>query len=137
MPYNVINVNLANKEKVLISNEFVDFNSEGLGTIQSEDLYHAVLELKGFFPEVKEEGEQDDEKGEDDKQVDSKEDEQPSGEGEELGKQEDAEKPNFEAMTHAELDAYAKDHLSEDNEYPASGNKKEKADFLAGVEVAE
>lgn len=127
MPFNVINVTLANKE-VLISNEKIKFDGKGLGTIESEELYNAVLELKGYFPaevakEVKDEDSSIDSSIEDDKEEDVEE--------QDLKQDEEAKLPNFGNMTHDELDAYAEEHLDNLDDYPKSGNKKEKSAFLS------
>lgn len=45
----VQNVKLANVKKVLISNEFVDFDKDGIGEIKSEELYKSVLNLANFY----------------------------------------------------------------------------------------
>lgn len=133
MPFNVINVKLANKKGVLVSGELVDFDKDGLGTIQDEGIYKSVLELANFFPAEeqpeKEEAPDEEEPSEDEKKAieDSIEDD---SEGEELPDEEEKELPNFDSMTHAQLDAYAKENLESMEDYPKSGDKKEKIDFL-------
>lgn len=131
MPFNVINVMLANKE-VLISTEKVKFDNKGLGTIESEELYNAVLELKGYFPA--EEQAEDKAQAENDESPIKDSIEKPvedDAKGEDLEKQEEAKEPNFGDMTHDELDAYAKENFEDLSDYPKSGNKKEKMAFLS------
>lgn len=49
MAKKILNIMLAGTSAG-ISNELVEFNAEGVGTIQNEELYTELLTLANFFP---------------------------------------------------------------------------------------
>lgn len=95
MAYKVKNFRFAN-DTVYIAGKAVDFDSEGIGEIESEQAFNDILELPHFFSaEPKEEVEETDSEGD--------------GEGKEEEEKDEVPKLVSEAeYNHAELDETAK-----------------------------